>query len=137
MNIYHTGSSMSLVPLVCGTYRLLQIEQYWQTNPIQCCMIKNEKTHLLIDRAIPDNSYVNTKETKKLSKYKDLENEVSRMWRVRTNIVPVITGALGTIKIGLDQNLQLFAGHLSAIEPQKITLMSSAHCIWEVLGKSL
>jgi hypothetical protein len=97
-------------------------------------MIKKEKTHLLIDIAIPDDSYVNTKETEKLSKYKDLENEVSRMWRARTNIVPVITGALGTIKNGLDQNLQLFPGHLSAIELQKITLMSTVHSIWEVLG---
>jgi hypothetical protein len=30
------------------------------------------------------------KETEKLSKYKDLENEVSRMWKGRTKIVPVI-----------------------------------------------
>jgi len=37
---------------------------------------------------------------------KDLEIEFSRMWKVRTKIVPVITGALGTIKNGLDQNLQ-------------------------------
>jgi hypothetical protein len=71
---------MSLVLLVCGTYQLLQIKQYWQTNLIQCCTIKKEKTHLLIDIAIPDDSHVNTKETEKLSKYKDLENAVSRMW---------------------------------------------------------
>jgi len=38
------------------------------------------------------------------------------MWKVRTNIVPVIIGALGTIKKGLDQNLQLLTGHPSAIE---------------------
>jgi len=62
-------------------YQLLQIEQYWQTNLIQCCMIKKEKTHLLIDIAIPDDSNINTKETEKLSKYKDLENEVS--WKQR------------------------------------------------------
>jgi hypothetical protein len=34
----------------------------------------------------------------KLSKYKDLENDASRMWKVMTEIVPVITRALGTIK---------------------------------------
>jgi len=51
------------------------------------------------------------------------------MWEVRTNIVPVITGALGTIKKGLDQNLQLLPGHLTAIELQKITLMSTTHII--------
>jgi hypothetical protein len=37
----------------------------------------------------PDGSNVNTKETEKLSKYKDLEIEVSRMWKVRTKVVPV------------------------------------------------
>jgi hypothetical protein len=80
---------------------------------------EKEKTCLLIDMSIPDDSKVNTQETEKLSKYKDLENEVSSMWKVRTKIVPVIIGALGTIKKG-DQNLQMLPCHLSAIELQKI-----------------
>jgi hypothetical protein len=48
------------------------------------------------------------------------------MWKVRTNIVSVIIGALGTIKKGSDQNLLLFPGHPSAIELQKMTLMSTS-----------
>ena len=56
------------------------------------------------------------------------------MWNVRTKIVPIVTGALGTIKKGLDQKLQLFPGHPWAIELQKITLMSTAHVILKVLG---
>jgi hypothetical protein len=43
--------------------------------------------------------------------------------------VPVIVGALGTIKKGLDQNLQLLPGHPSATELQKIALMSTAHIL--------
>jgi len=58
---------------------------------------KGEKACLLIDIAILDDSNINTKETEKLSKYKDLENEVSRMWKGRTKIVPVIIEALGTV----------------------------------------
>jgi hypothetical protein len=76
-------------------------------------MIK-QKTCLLIDIALPEDSNVNTKETEELSKYKDLEIEVSRMWKVRTNTAPFIFGALGTIRKGLDQNLQLLPGHPSA-----------------------
>jgi len=57
------------------------------------------------------------------------------MWNVRTKIVAIIVGALRTIKKGLDQNLQLLPGHLSAIELQKITLMSTAHIICKVPGK--
>jgi hypothetical protein len=86
---------------------------------------KKENTCLLITIAIPDDSNVNTKETEKLSKYKELEIEVSRMWKVRTKIMPVITAALGTIKNGLDQNLQLLPGHPSAKELQQITLMGN------------
>jgi len=47
--------------------------------------------------------------------------------------VPVIIVALGTIKKGLDQNLQLLPGYPSATELQKITLMSTAHIIRKVL----
>jgi len=67
------------------------------------------------------------KGTAKLSNYKDLEMEISRTWKVRTKTVPVVLGASGTIKKGLDQNLQLLPGHLSAIRVQKITLMSTTH----------
>jgi len=35
------------------------------------------------------------------------------MWKVRIKIVPVITGALGTITKELDQNLLLLPGHVN------------------------
>jgi hypothetical protein len=63
-----------------------------------------------------------------------LETAVSRTWKVRTKTVPVINGVLGTIKKVLHQNLQLLPGHLSAMELQKIMLMSTAHIIHKVLG---
>jgi hypothetical protein len=93
-----------------------------------------EKTCPLIDIAIPDNPNINTKEAEKLSKYKVLEIEVSRLWEVRTKTVPVITGALRTIKKGSDQNLQLIPGHPSSMEIQKITQMSTTHVNRKVLG---
>ena len=93
------------------------------------------KTCLLIGIAIPDDSNVNTKETEKLSKYKYLEIEVSRMWKVRTKIVPVTTGALGTIKKRSNQNLQLLPGHWPATDLLKIALMSTAQSICVVLGE--
>jgi len=56
------------------------------------------------------------------------------MWKVRTKFVPVVTGALGTIKKGLDENVQLLPGHPSATELQKITLMSIVPINRKVLG---
>ena len=48
--------------------------------------------------------------------------------------VPVVTGALGTIQKGLNQNLQLLPYNPSAIVLQKVALMSTAHSIRLVLG---
>jgi uncharacterized Zn ribbon protein len=56
------------------------------------------------------------------------------MWKVRTNIVPVIKGASETIKKGSVQNVRLLPGHPSTTELQKVTLMSTAHFIRKVLG---
>ena len=47
---------------------------------------KTEKTCLLTDVAISDDSKGNRKETEKLRKYKDLEIEVSRMWKLKTKL---------------------------------------------------
>ena len=56
------------------------------------------------------------KETEKLSKYVELEFEFRRIWKLITKFAQVIIVALGTIKEGLDQNLQLLPAHPSAIE---------------------
>jgi hypothetical protein len=94
---------------------------------------KIEKNCLLIDVAMPHDSNINIKETEKLSKYKVLGIEFSRMLKMRTEIVQVIFGSLGTNKKWLDQNLQLLPGHSSATELQ-FTLKSTAHIIRKVLG---
>jgi hypothetical protein len=56
------------------------------------------------------------------------------MWKVRTKIMPVITGALGTIKKGLVQNIQLLQDHPAAIELQNVALRGTAHIIPKELG---
>jgi hypothetical protein len=95
---------------------------------------RKEKTCLLISVAIIDDSDVNAKGNETLSKYKDREIEDSGMWKVTTKVVPIIIGALGTMKKGLGRNLQLLSGHPASLELQKISLMSTAHSICKVLG---
>ena len=59
---------------------------------------KKDKTCLLIDMTIPLNTNTSVKSMEKLTKYKDLEIEVEWMWGLKTTTVPVVMGALGTIK---------------------------------------
>ena len=54
----------------------------------------NEKeTYLLIDVDIPGDRNVIKREAEKILKYKDLPTELQRMWNVKTEVIPVITGA--------------------------------------------
>ena len=65
----------------------------------------------------------------KLSKYKDLEIKTTRMGGMRgmkTETVPVIVGALGLIRDGMDQNLGKIPGASNINELQK-TSSSSSH----------
>ena len=59
---------------------------------------KKDKTWLLIDMTIPFDTNTSVKTTEKLNKYIDLEIEVERTWGLKTTTVPVVMGALGTIK---------------------------------------
>ena len=52
---------------------------------------------MLIDVGISGDKNVIKKETEKILKYKDLTIEIQRMWNVKTKVIPVITGATGTI----------------------------------------
>lgn len=94
---------------------------------------KKEKSCMLIDVSIPNDANVMLKETEKLSKYKDLQIEVSRMWNAKTTIVPVIVGALGTVKKGHDRSLHQLPGQPNAQEVQKIALLGTAHILRKVL----
>ena len=49
--------------------------------------------------------------------------------------MPVTIGASGTVKKGLDQNLQLLPGHRSAIVLQKVTLMNTAYSVCKCRGE--
>jgi len=58
----------------------------------------NEKgTCMLIDIAISGDRNVIKKETVKILKYKELTIEIQRMWNVKTKVIPVIIGVIGTI----------------------------------------
>ena len=70
-------------------------------------MIKDSvnSTCKLIDMSIPSDRNIALKGIEKKSKYKDLELEIQRMWQMKTEVIPVVVGALGTIKKGMVENI--------------------------------
>ncbi|CAH3038514.1 unnamed protein product, partial [Porites lobata] len=100
------------------------------------CRLKNkkDKSCLLIDMTITLDTNTSVKTTEKLTKYKDLEIEVERMWGLKTTTVQVVMGALGTIKKDMENYSNKIPGNINIYELQKITLLSSAHLLWRVLS---
>ncbi|MEO1764700.1 MAG: reverse transcriptase domain-containing protein [Cyanobacteria bacterium J06629_18] len=88
----------------------------------------------LIDVSVPSDVNISSKTTEKIRKYKDLEIEITKMWSMRTEIVPVIVGALGVIKKGSEEYLKKIPGKISQKQLQKIALLGSAHILRKILS---
>ena len=79
--------------------------------------------------SIPTDQNIPAKEFDKRSKYKDLEIEIQRIWKLRTSTVPVIVGALGMIKKGCQKHLDAIPGEPQLQEIQKTVLTSTEHIL--------
>ena len=94
---------------------------------------KNSET-VIVDIAVPGDFRVKEKEEEKIGKYQDLALEVSRIWKTRTKVVPVVIGALGAqyrVKhwlalLGIDQK------RLKIL--QQTALLGSANILRKVLS---
>ena len=56
--------------------------------------------------SIATENNTSVKVTEKLSKYKDLEIEVERMWGIKAKTIPIVIGALGLIKKEQEKYIQ-------------------------------
>ena len=65
--------------------------------------------------AVPSERNTSAKFTEKLSKYKDLEIEINRMWDMKTKAMPGVVGALALIKKGLEKVTSRIPGNINTI----------------------
>ena len=83
----------------------------------------------MIDMSVSLESNISATEFEKLSKYKDLEIEISKMWTIKTKTIAVIVGARSLIKKGTQKYVDEISGDFSLAEIQKIVLNSTAHIL--------
>ena len=86
--------------------------------------------------AIPSDRNTSVKVAGKLSKYKDLEIEITNMWGLKTITVPVAIVALGVVKKDIEKHIHFdkIPGKISITELQKIALQGSSHILRKVLS---
>ena len=76
---------------------------------------KQNKMCQLIDMSVPANSNTFGKEFEKLSKRKDLEREIAKLWKMKTKAILVIVRALVMIKKGPQKYVNEVPGNLSLV----------------------
>ena len=95
---------------------------------------KQEKTCTLIEMAVPSDRNTSIKVAEKLSKYKELEIEITKMWGMKTQIVPVVIRALGVVQKGIEKQIDKIPRNIHVAEFQKIALFGSAEILRAVLS---
>lgn len=79
--------------------------------------------------SVPTDQNIAAKEVDRLSKYKGLEIEISRMWNLKAITVPLILDAMGMIKKAVENHLDKIPGQPQLQEIQNILMTSTAHII--------
>jgi hypothetical protein len=88
---------------------------------------------MLIDLAISEDRNVIKKEAETILKYKDLTVEISRVWNVKTKVIPVIIGATGNISKSFRKYLNNIRVKHDIKELQKTDILGTAHVLRKVL----
>ena len=85
---------------------------------------KRDKSCQIIDMAFPEDGRVSETEDKKVEKYQDLAREIRTMWDVRTEVILVVMGALGSVPMNLENKLKVIDAKISVKVIQKCALLS-------------
>jgi hypothetical protein len=84
---------------------------------------------MLIDVAISRDRNVIKKESEKIIQYKDLTIEIQRMWNVKPKVIPVITGATGTISKSFRKYVSHIPRNHEVKELQETTIFDTVHIL--------
>ena len=83
--------------------------------------------------SIPTDRNNSVKVNENVSKYKDLEIEIERIWGMKTTTVPLVTGAVGFIRKEMEKYTRKIPGNIQIKGLQESTLLGAYY----ILGKAL
>ena len=94
-------------------------------------MVKDSvnSTCKLIYMTIPSDRNIALKELEKKCKYRDLELEIQRMWQMKTEVIPVVVGSLGTRRKGMGGNIKEVSERATVTETQKINILRTVRLL--------
>ena len=98
-------------------------------------MDKVKKVVTIIDIAVPLDRNILEKQEEKVTKYQDLRMELTRLWKKKSRVVPVVVGALGSIPRDLKKRLsELDLEDVDCGTLQKTALLGTATILRKALA---
>ena len=67
---------------------------------------KKKRTCKIVDFAVPADDRIKLKESEKNDKSHDLPWELKKLWNMQVTIIPIVSGAFGTVIKGLLKGLE-------------------------------
>ena len=67
---------------------------------------KHQKVVQIVDIVVPSDCNVTIKESEKIEKYKDLSVELSSLWKMKCEVIPIVVRGLGCVFARLEVYLQ-------------------------------
>ena len=95
---------------------------------------KDKKQATIIDIAIPNDYNIQDKEKEKVQKYQPLREELERIWKVKTKVVPVVVGSLGALTSAHERWLGELPGKHNSTTLQKCALLGTSKILRRVLN---
>ena len=76
---------------------------------------KKKRTCKIVEFAVPVDHRIKLKECEKKDKYLDLARELKKLWNMQVTIIPIVTGAFGTVTKRLLEDLEV-VGRVETIQ---------------------
>ena len=102
--------------------------------PYLVCINKQKRECHNIKFAIPVDQNIVMKEWEKIDKYQDLRIELQKIWNVKVVVIPIVTGALGTISERIYQYIKQIDISVDIISIQKAANVRTPYILRRVLG---
>ena len=97
---------------------------------------KEKRECKIIDIAFPEDQNIRVEKLEKFTKYQDLRLQELNLWNVKSTVIPVIVGTLGTVSENIGNHLKTIGILIVISCLQKAALLGTALIFWRILGIS-
>ena len=82
---------------------------------------KTSKKAQIVDFTVPADHQIEISQKRKIENYQHLKRELQKLWNLKTSIVPIVVGTLGTIPKSLEKHLNELNVEVNISQMQSFT----------------